>query len=339
VDATGKVIWRLDMMKDLNVYPRFLANSSPLVVGDLVFVVTGNGVAIPGGKAVLPSPEAPSFLAVHKKDGTVAWKSNLPGSDIMDGQWSNPVYAVVDGKPEVIFPGGDGWLYAFEPKSGALIWKFSCNAKAWKFIRGGKGRRNYFLATPVVHDGRLYLGVGRDPENEEPGMGDLWCVDLAKATRFGANNKDHDVSAAGENFDPMAEANKHSALGWHYGGAAPKGGVRDYVFGRTLSTCAVEDGLVYAADLDGFVYCFDARTGKKYWDEDMKSATWASPYWVDGKIYMANDNGDVFIFAHGKNKKLLGTVTMEEPIKGNPVVANGVLYVMTRSRLVAIANK
>src|SRR5262245_25486482 len=37
------VIWRLDMIKDLGVFPHNLAICSPLIVGDLIFVVTGNG--------------------------------------------------------------------------------------------------------------------------------------------------------------------------------------------------------------------------------------------------------------------------------------------------------
>jgi outer membrane protein assembly factor BamB len=338
-DTAGQVAWRLDMMKDLHVYPRYLANSSPLVAGDLVFAVTGNGVGEEDGKVVLPAPDAPSFIAVKKADGKVAWKSHLPGSKIMNGQWSNPVYAVVDGQAQVIFPGGDGVLYAFEPKDGKLLWKFSCNATKWEYKPSGKGRRNYIVATPVVHEGRLYVGMGRDPENEGPGMGDLWCVDLARATHFGPTSRDHDVSPAGENFDPKAPANQKSALGWHYGGAGPKGGVRDYVFGRTLSSCAVQSGLVYAADLDGFVYCFDAATGEKYWDEDLKSSVWGSPLWADGKVYLGDDNGDVHIFSHGKVKKVIGTVAMEEPVQTPPVVANGLLYVMTKSKVYAITNK
>jgi hypothetical protein len=46
--AAGKkdenVIWKLDMMKDLNVFPHNMAACSPVIVGDLVFVVTANGV-------------------------------------------------------------------------------------------------------------------------------------------------------------------------------------------------------------------------------------------------------------------------------------------------------
>src|SRR5262249_17430833 len=55
----GKVLWSLDMVKDLGVYPCWLAICSPLVLGDLVFVVTANGV-VPNSKT-LPAPDAPSF--------------------------------------------------------------------------------------------------------------------------------------------------------------------------------------------------------------------------------------------------------------------------------------
>ena len=58
------VIWRLDMMKDLNVFPHNMAACSPLIVGLNVYVVTANGVD--AGHINIPSPEAPSFLAVDK---------------------------------------------------------------------------------------------------------------------------------------------------------------------------------------------------------------------------------------------------------------------------------
>src|SRR5205823_6005137 len=111
----GKIVWSLDMMKDLKVYPGGieggLANCSPLVMDDLVYVVTSNGVD--GNTLQPPAPDAPSFLAVHKDNGKVAWSSSLPGPNILDGQWGNPAAAVVNGVKEVIFPGGDGWLYGF----------------------------------------------------------------------------------------------------------------------------------------------------------------------------------------------------------------------------------
>lgn len=347
-------IWRLDMMKDLDVFPHNLATSSPLIVGDLVFVLTSNGVD--EGHINVPSPKAPSFIAVNKKTGKVVWADNSPsrkivegqaaggeqkaflqrlqdrGEKILHGQWSNPTYGVVDGKPQVIYPGGDGWLYAFEPASGKLIWKFDCNPKQAKYVLGGRGTRNEIIGTPVIHDNKCYVGVGQDPEHGE-GVGHLWCVDM---TRTG------DVSpevVTDPNADPVKTApNKNSAAVWHFGGPS-KEGDRDFDFGRTMSTCAIQDGLLYIAELGGFLHCLDARTGKKHWTHDLKAAVWGSPYYVDGKVYIGNEDGDVYVFAHGTEKKHLATHEMKHGVKSTPVAANGVLYVMTETSLYALQNK
>lgn len=61
--------------------------------------------------------------------------------------------------------------------------------------------------------------------------------------------------------------------------------------------------------------------------------------WVDGKVYLGDDSGVVHIFAHGKEKKRLGKVEMEESMKAAPVVANGVLYLVGEKHLFAIAAK
>jgi outer membrane protein assembly factor BamB len=333
-------IWRLDMMKELSVFPHNLAVCSPLIVGDALFIVTANGVD--EGHINIPAPQAPSFIAVNKKTGKVLWQDSSPGLNIMHGQWSNPVYAEVGGTPEIIFPGGDGWMRGFEPATGKLIWKFDCNPKASKYELSGRGTKSDFIATPVVYENKLYIGVGQDPEHYE-GVGHLWCIDLEKATQLGPTAKDNDVSPVNDNFDPKAPANQKSALTWHFGGMAPKEVQdkigRDYYFGRTMSTVAVHNGLVYAGELAGFIHCLDAKTGEKYWDHDLKAAIWGSAYWVDGKVFLANEDGDVFIFADGKEKKVIGQIEMKEPVRSTPTVVNGVLYVMTERHLYAIANK
>jgi outer membrane protein assembly factor BamB len=336
-EATGqaKIIWKLDMVKDLGVYPCYLANCSPLVAENLVFVVTGNGVD--PGTHKLPAPKAPSFVAVHKDSGKVAWTSNLPGENIMEGQWSNPAAAEVDGKTQVIFPGGDGWLYAFEARSGELLWKFDCNPKKSTYKPGGPGDRAYLIATPVIWENKLYVGVGRDPE-DGAGVGHLWCIDITKQPK----NKDRDLSPVGDNFDPKAEVNKDSGLVWHVGGEVmpkPEDGSKEFIFSRTLSTVAVHDGLVYAAEMMGYLQCLDASTGKKYWDFDLKDSTWSSPFYADGKVYMGTDGGDLYIFEAGKELKKPSKINMEQPMKVPPVAANGVLYVNNGLYLYAITAK
>src|SRR5439155_19160203 len=147
-----------------------------------------------------------------------------------------------------------------------------------------------------------------------------------------------------EVFDPKDPINKDSALVWHYGEPVAKKEWRqpnrNYAFGRTLSTAAIHDGLVYIAELAGYLHCLDAKTDEQYWVHNVRSPIWCSPYWVDGKVYMGSDGGEINIFKHGKKKEVIGTVDMSRGVpvlvRATPVVANGVLYVMTENELFAI---
>jgi len=332
--STGAdILWTYDMMEELKVYPHQLAASSPLVAGDLVFVVTGNGVApLMAGekKYTLPSPKAPSFIAVDKKTGKLAWKDDSPGDKILQAQWGSPAYAEIDGKPQVIFPGGDGWLYSFESKTGKPIWKFDCNLKSSEFKLSGRGTRGFLSSTPVVHDNKVYIGIDSGAE-DLIGVGHFWCID---ATKTG------DLSPVDDNLDPKAAVNKNSGLVWHFGGPVlpkPDEG-REWFFGRSLSSPAIQDGLLYIADADGFVYCFDAKTGEKLWEHDLLTNVMDSPFVVDGKVYVTATDGTIYVFAQGKEKKLLAKNKMGQGAR-TPIAANGVLYVQTDEKLYAITNK
>ncbi len=323
----GKPLWQYDMRKKLNVHPFHCSNCSPLVVDGRVFVVTGNGGDGEGG---VPAPKAPSFIALDADQGTLLWQSNLPGDKIIEGQWSNPCYAVVDGKPQVIFPGGDCRLYAFAPDSGKLVWTFDCNPDRPARKDGMRPpRTNYLIATPVVHESRLYVALGVAPDlGMTPRYSYVVCVDVTKKG---------DVSPV--DLNTHNPKNKQSALVWAFGGPVnpkPAKG-RTVYFQNTLSTCAVHEGLVYAAEEGGYLHCLDAKTGQRHWEHDLLAGTWGSPYWVDGKIYLGTEDGEMVIFGHGKNQKVLGKISMEERMQGTPVVAGGVLYVMTLSKLYAIA--
>lgn len=322
---TGKVVWRHDLMAKDKVIPNHLGASSPLIVDDLVMVVTGNGIDEEGKPA---APTAPSFIALRKDTGETAWQSNLPSKAVIEGQWSNPAVAVVGGKKQVIFPGGDCWLYSFEPKTGNLLWKCNCNPK-----RDGGVFTPYIVATPVVHQERCYVGLGCCPDStveEHVRYSYLLCVDVTK---------NGDVSP--KSFDVKDPANKNSALVWAYGGPInprPKKGRLNY-FGRTLSTCAIHDGLVYIAEFTGYLHCLDARTGEHYWEDDLRASVWGSPCYLDGKVYLGTEDGDVLIYEHGKKLKKLAKVEMNQGIHSTPIWANGVLYVSTFEKLYAIAAK
>ena len=323
----GKAVWIYDLMKTLKVFPHIIHYGSPLLVGDRLFVVTGNGT---DEKDKVAAPNAPSFVALEKRTGKLLWQSALPGDKIIAGQWSSPVYAEVGGQGQVLFPGGDGVLYSLEPATGALIWKFRCTPL--KGTRQEQKMPNYPMATPVVHGRRVYVSLG-NAECLAPGnsVGHLYCVDI---TMKG------DVSPVNDNFDPSAPENKNSALVWHFGGVVAGKGGRPNQFGPTLSRCAVNDGLLYISEEAGYFYCLDAANGQKLWEHDLKDTIWGSPYWVDGKVYVAGVDGGVRIFLHGRQKKLLPEEPdMDGSVQSTPVMANGVMYIATKNKLYAIANK
>ena len=50
---------------------------------------------------------------------------------------------------------------------------------------------------------------------------------------------------------------------------------------------------MYATELNGYLHCLDADTGKPYWVHDLLAETWAAPLWVDGRVFVATVDGDV----------------------------------------------
>jgi outer membrane protein assembly factor BamB len=301
-EIDGDVIWVLDMIEELAVFPHNLATCSPVGVGDLLFVITSNGVD--EGHVAIPSPFAPSFIALNKKTGELVWESDLPGENILHGQWANPTYGEVNGKGQVYMPGGDGWVYALDAKTGKLVWKFDCNPKESVWELGGRGTRNAIIATPVFYDNKVFVAVGQDPEHGE-GIGHLWAIN---ATGTG------DVTEMG--------------AVWHIG---------DQEFHRTISTVAIYDGMLYAADLSGFVYGLDLETGEQQWKYDTFAAIWGSPLVVDDKVLIGDEDGDVAVLKAGKQLELLFEVNMGSAVYTTPVFDDGVLYIASRNRLFAIA--
>jgi len=319
------LVWNLDMMKTLGVFPHNMAASSPVVYGDYVYVHTSNGVDESHEK--IPAPQAPSFLALNKKTGEVAWQSSAPGNKILHGQWSSPAIGLVDGQVQVYFAGGDGWLYAFDAVKGEELWRFDLNPKDAKHEPGGRGTKNDVIATPVFVDNSVLLATGQDPEYGD-GVGHLW--------RIGATKRG-DVSPV----TPENQPNANSAMIWHYGGSDADGSVtgeKDQdIFRRTLSTVAMHDGLVYVADLSGRIHCVDFATGKRSWEADVLAAIWGSTLVADGKVFIGDEDGILTVLAAGRELKKLAEIEFPSSIYSTPTIAHGVMFVTDRSRLYAIA--
>src|SRR5262249_38041929 len=129
----------------------------------------------------IPAPDAPSLVCFDKHTGKVVWKDNSPGKDILYGSVASPTVIEINGRAQIIAPLGDGWVRAFDPSSGKLLWKFDTNPPDAKDDKeSARGTRNGLLATAVFHENRLYIGNCHDPEyGGLPAW--LYCIDPSKS--------------------------------------------------------------------------------------------------------------------------------------------------------------
>lgn len=157
-------VWKIDMMKEHGVFPHNMTNAAIASYGDLIYVITANGVDDTHKNVV--APKAPAIICFNKNTGKKVWSDNSPGDQVLHGQWSSVGITEIkraDGtiQPLVVAPLGDGWIYAYDATTGKIIWKFDSNPKDSIYPQ----TRNELIATPVIWQNKMYIANGQDPEH------------------------------------------------------------------------------------------------------------------------------------------------------------------------------
>jgi outer membrane protein assembly factor BamB len=301
-NAAADIVWQLDMPA-LGVFPHEACNSDVLPLGDLLIVGTSNGQN--EGHTRVPSPFAPSLIAVNKHSGEVVWSAIGPGGRVLHGNWSSPVAANVNGRMQVLFGGGDGWLRAYDAASGQEIWRFDGNPKdARSLPRPGVFSRSSIIASPAFADGRVFIAMG-----QSPGHGNAPSLVYA-------------ISPNGQGDVTKSE------LLW-----------TSREVGRVVGTPIVKDGLLYVGDLGGTVHCLDAATGAHLWKHETNDPIWGSLLLAGDRLYVGNDQGLMTVLRTGRRKELLAQIEMDAPLYTRPAVIGDALYIATANRLYLIATK
>jgi outer membrane protein assembly factor BamB/HEAT repeat protein len=301
-NAAADIVWQLDMPA-LGVFPHEACNSDVLPLGDLLMVGTSNGQN--EGHTRVPSPRAPSLIAVNKHSGEVVWRAIGPGDRVLHGDWSSPVAANVNGRMQVLFGGGDGWLRAYDAASGQEVWRFDGNPKDARWLpRPGVLSRGSIIASPVFADGRVFIAMG-----QSPGHGN-------------APSLIHAISPNGQ-----GDVTK-SRLLW-----------TSREVGRVVGTPIVKDGLLYVGDLGGTVHCLDAATGAHLWKHETNDAIWGCLLLAGDRLYVGNAEGLMTVLRAGRRKELLAEIQMDAPLYTRPTVVGDALYLATAHRLYLIAAK
>ncbi|HEX5882939.1 MAG TPA: PQQ-binding-like beta-propeller repeat protein, partial [Pyrinomonadaceae bacterium] len=291
-NAAADIIWQLDMPA-LGVFPHEACNSDVVALGDLLFVNTSNGQN--EAHTRVPSPRAPSLLAVNKHSGEVVWRAVGPGDRVLHGDWSSPVAANVNGRMQVLFGGGDGWLRAYDAASGQEIWRFDGNPKDARFLpRAGVFSRSSIIASPVFADGRVFIAMGQSAGH-------------------------HNAPSLVHAIDPNGQGDvTKSGLLW-----------TSREVGRVLGTPVVKDGLLYVGDLGGTVHCLDAATGAHLWKHETNDPIWGCLMLAGDRLYVGNDQGLMTVLRSGRRKELLGQIEMDAPLYSRPTASGNVLYLAT----------
>jgi outer membrane protein assembly factor BamB len=287
----------------LGVFPHEACNSNVLPLGGLLMVGTSNGQN--EGHTRVPSPRAPSLIAVNKHTGGLVWRAIGAGDRVLHGAWSSPVAANVNGHVQVLFGGGDGWLRAYDAASGHELWRFDGNPKDARWLpRRGVLSRSSIIASPVLADGRVFVGMGLSPGH------------------FNGPSLIHAINPNGQ------------------GDVTESGRVwtsRDV--GRVVGTPIVKDGLLYVGDLGGTVHCLDASTGAHLWKHETNDPIWGSLLLAGDRLYAGNEGGFMTVLRAGRRKEVLAEIEMDAPLYSRPAVVGDALYLATARRLYLIAAK
>ena len=315
------IIWRFDMLREVNAWPFNAINSAVLIRNNSLFVGTGSvrsdeyfkdeswAAKVDAWKAKYKKSDydSPSLIVLDKATGKLMARDreNI-FAETFHGAHASPALATVDGRDLIIYGGGNGTCYAFDPDftPGSAdapadlkcVWKFNCLNE--------RITRAEIIATPVFYKNRVYVAIGNDlaKSGSMAGPGRLVCID---ATQAG------DISGSGKvwSYDEIRSS---------------------------ACTVAIADGILYTGDAAGNIYCFDADTGKLFWRHTARHPVWSSPLAVDGKVYFGLHEGGVMVFAQGKEKKLIAENLGNADIISSPAVANGVLYYASQRHLFAL---
>lgn len=303
----GDIVWKYDMIEEVGTHPHNLANSSPVMYGDLIMISTSNGQD--ESHVNIPSPRSPSMIAVNKKTGELVWEVNNVKDNILHGQWSSSAVGKVGDVVQVVIGEGDGWVRAYEVETGKKLWEFDTNPKDSVWPK----TRNEIISTPIIYDNKVYIANGQDPEHGE-GVGHLYCID---ATKRG------DLTTAGVvwHFDKIRRSISTGAL--HQGllyypdfsgflhcidAKTGKELWQHDMFAAIWGSPLVADGKVYLGDEDGDVVILEAGPEKKLIAEvNMGSSVYSSPVPANGALFIMNRNQIWAIAATGASQAAKAT--------------------------------
>lgn len=253
--------------------------SSPLVVGDVVFVGSTDG----------------SLYAVNKLDGTQRWKFETRGPVSSSPAFHNGVVYVAS---------LDGNVYAVGAADGKVRWTFATKGER-RFtapgIHGAIPRTermpdpfDVFLSSPMIANGVVFIGSGDQHVYAlDAGTGALrWSFATGDVVHASPALADGVVYIGSWDRNVYALDAATGRERWRY-----TTGNDTVIYNQIgiASSAAVADGLVFVGGRDGKFHVVDAKTGAQRWVHNNNGGwTIASPAVQNGVVYFPTSDGTRF---------------------------------------------
>jgi len=347
-------------------------HSSPIVVGDLIFLTSAiSGEKVPGHGAIIHFIGSEEFLhpdslgadqrldvlllAFDRQRGDLRWQRVVrAGARPYDNRhrissFANPT-PVSDGRRVVAWFGTQG-LYAFSLE-GDLLWSQDF---------GGVGTLGMGVATsPVLVAAAGLIVVQSDVEEGDGSF--IAALDIATgAIRWRAERTQRvgwatpavvQSEGLGGNAVPIPVASGDGLV------FAVTGYPRKNILALALEDGSVRwayrkgqgyvpspifhRGTLYLVSDGGILTALDGTTGEVIYEGGrmpLPSRFFSSPVVAGERIYLTSEDGDTHVIRPGPQFEVLATNSLDEPVMASPAVVDGTIYLRGAEHLYAIADR
>lgn len=331
---TGRILWERTAHEGVPKTKRHVkasqANSTPVTDGKYVVALFGS-----------------EGIYAYDMSGNLQWKQDL--GIFNPGLGGNAAYAWGHSSSPIIYRGmvfvqcdahAQSFIAAYSLKNGRRIWMVQRGElPTW--------------STPTLYEGsdqsQLVTNSGKHILSYDPLTGrELWRFSddntYAKiptpvagrdmiyftggwpqgrpiyAIRAGARG---DISLAKDQ-----DSNTH--VSWRVGSGGP-----------LTTTPIVYGDYLYICNDKGVLTCYNAKTGERIYQvriADKSTSFSASPVATGGRLYLASEDGEVYVVRAGPKYELLATNTMADVCMATPAISDGIIIIRTRSYVYGVAH-
>jgi len=90
---------------------------------------------------------------------------------------------------------------------------------------------------------------------------------------------------------------------------------------------------------NGVLSSYDAKTGALIYQQRLPSSFSASPVAADGKLYLASEDGEVFVVKAGRQYELIQKNVMGQPLMATPALTQGMIIVRADNAIYALGER